>query len=175
MGNTAGKLDHLQPALDIALRIGHHLAMLAGQQFGQFLHVAFDKTLELEHHAGAALRIGGGPGGLRGLSLHHGQVQHGGIAQHHLGLNGASRGVEHRRLAQRARGRGAGDQMVDETHEPLRNSVVSGRLRAISDADKRQFREYGLQLCSLPTGATIRPSLPLPATASWPARRRPAG
>ena len=46
------------------LRIGNGLAMLARQQCGQRVHVAIDQFDEFHQHAGAALRIGRGPGGL---------------------------------------------------------------------------------------------------------------
>ena len=37
------------------------------EQLGQLVHIGFDQLLELEHDPGAALRVGRGPGRLRGL------------------------------------------------------------------------------------------------------------
>ena len=54
----------------------------------------FDQRLEVEHHPGAALRVGRGPVGLRLLGRGDGEVEQGGIAQCHAGLNLAGGGVE---------------------------------------------------------------------------------
>jgi hypothetical protein len=45
MRDAAGELDHLEPALDVALGVGHDLAVLARQQFGELVHVRFDQRL----------------------------------------------------------------------------------------------------------------------------------
>ena len=39
--------------------------MFGTEHAGQFIHAGFDQFLEPEHHPGAALRVGGGPGRLR--------------------------------------------------------------------------------------------------------------
>ena len=64
--DAAGEFDHFEPALDVALGVGDDLAVLARQQLGELVHVRFDQLLELEHDPGAALRVGRGPGRLRG-------------------------------------------------------------------------------------------------------------
>ncbi|MNJ25379.1 hypothetical protein D3C77_198230 [compost metagenome] len=92
--DAAGELDHFQTALDVALGVGDDLAVFAGQQFGQFVHVRLDQALELEHDAGAALRVGRGPaleGGLGGLDC---AVQFRRRRQLDAGLNLAGVGVE---------------------------------------------------------------------------------
>ncbi len=58
MRDATGELDHLQTALDVAFGIRKDLAVLAGQQLGQLVHIGLDQTLELEHDAGTALGIG---------------------------------------------------------------------------------------------------------------------
>ncbi len=65
--HAAGELDHVQPALHIAARIGDHLAVFAAEQRGEVFHVRFDQPFEFEHDAGALLRIGGRPTRLRFL------------------------------------------------------------------------------------------------------------
>ena len=95
MGDAAGELDHLKPALDVAPGVGDDLAMLAGQQFGQVVHVRFDQALELEHHAGAALRIGRGPALERRLGGLDRAVDLAGRGQLDAGLNLARVGIEH--------------------------------------------------------------------------------
>jgi hypothetical protein len=61
MRDAAGELDHLEAALDIALRVRHDLAVLGREHVGQLVHVLFDERLEVEHHAGALLRVLRGP------------------------------------------------------------------------------------------------------------------
>src|SRR3546814_4537048 len=55
--DAAGELDHFQPALQVAARIRQHLAVLAGQQPRQHVHVALEQALELEQHPRAPLRV----------------------------------------------------------------------------------------------------------------------
>ncbi len=59
----------LEAALDVALGVGNRLAVLAGEQFGQRLHFLLDQIEEFHQHAHAPLRVGGGPGRLRGLGV----------------------------------------------------------------------------------------------------------
>jgi len=63
------ELDHFEAALDVALGVGNGLAVLARQEVGERVVVARGEFEELHHHARAALRVGGGPGGLRGLGV----------------------------------------------------------------------------------------------------------
>jgi hypothetical protein len=56
--DAAAEFDDLEPALDVALGVGDHLAMLGRQQVRELVHVRFDQRLEVEHHARAALRVG---------------------------------------------------------------------------------------------------------------------
>ncbi len=68
--------------------------MLAAQRLGELVHVAVEKIDELHHHAGAALRVGGGPGGLGGSGDFDSGGQLGCRRQRHLGLHFAGGGVE---------------------------------------------------------------------------------
>ena len=79
--------DDFQPALHVALGIGEGLAMLAAQRLGQLVHVAVQQAHEGHQHAGAALRVHGGPGGLCGGGHFDGLVQLLFRGQRHLGLN----------------------------------------------------------------------------------------
>jgi hypothetical protein len=65
--DSAAKFDDLEPSLNVALGVGNDLAMLGAERVRQLVHVRFDQFLELEHDAGAALRVGRGPGGLGGF------------------------------------------------------------------------------------------------------------
>ena len=67
--DAEAELDHLDAALDVALGVRNGLAVLAGEQLGERVHLPGDEIEELHHHAGAALRVGGGPGGLRRLGV----------------------------------------------------------------------------------------------------------
>ncbi|MNI48121.1 hypothetical protein D3C73_1026730 [compost metagenome] len=94
MRDAAGELDHFQTALDVALGVGDDLAVLAGQKLGQFVHVRLDQALELEHDAGAALRVGRGPAFECGLRRLNRAIQLRRRRQLDAGLNLAGVGVE---------------------------------------------------------------------------------
>ena len=66
-GCHSRKLGDLDAALDVALGVGHRLAVLAGEHVGELVHVAVDQRDEGGEHAGATLRIDGGPCRLGGL------------------------------------------------------------------------------------------------------------
>ena len=74
-------------ALDVALGVGDGLAVLAGQAVGELVVVAVGELQELHQHAGAALRVGGGPGRLRGLGVLDGGGHLGLGGQRHLGAH----------------------------------------------------------------------------------------
>ena len=120
MRDAAGELDDLEAALHVALGVCDHLAMLAGQQLGQFVHTRLDQPLELEHDAGATLRIAAGPaltGGLGGL---HRAIHLGFGGQLHAGLH--LTGVRIEDVAEPARGAGDAltvDEVVDVAHGRL--------------------------------------------------------
>ena len=65
-----------------------------GQHLGQLVHVLVQQLNELHEHAGAALRIGGGPFRLRGLGVFDGGIQFGVAGQRNLGLNFAGCRIE---------------------------------------------------------------------------------
>ena len=69
MRHAERELQHLDAALDVALGVGDRLAVLAGQDVGEFVVVFGDQFVEFHQDAGAALRIGRAPGGLRGLGV----------------------------------------------------------------------------------------------------------
>ena len=88
------ELDHLDAALDVALGVGHRLAVLEGQQLGQLVVVVVDQLDEAHHHPGAALRIPCGPVllGLDGRC--HRSVDVGLAGHRDFGLDLAGAGVE---------------------------------------------------------------------------------
>src|SRR5690606_25986511 len=115
------KLDHFEAALDVALGVGDHLAVFAGEKLGERLHVGFDEALELEHHAGAALRVRAGPGGERFCGGLNGEIDVAGRGEADLGLDVAGVGVEDVGLAARGHFGGfAADEAVYAPHEKLR-------------------------------------------------------
>jgi hypothetical protein len=88
--DAASKFDDLKPALDIAASIADGLAMLAREQVGELVIFLLDQLHELEHYAGATLRIGRRPGRLRGLRIldrgtHLGGGGEGDLADHLAG------------------------------------------------------------------------------------------
>ena len=122
MGHPAHEFDHVEPALDIALAVGHDLAVLARDEMREFVHVGFDQRLESEHDACAALWIDRRPArlGCRG-SLNR-KFEHGSIAERDFRLNGADIGIEHVAGASPRTSCASGDEMVDQAHHSLLNS-----------------------------------------------------
>ncbi len=78
---------------------------------------ALDQLQELEHDAGAALRIGGGPAGEGGLGIGDGLFDLGFPRQRDLGLHLAGIGIENvAETARRALDLLAADEMADLAH-----------------------------------------------------------
>ena len=67
MRDAARELDDLEAARHFTSRIGEHLAMLGGDEGGEFVGMLFDKVAKLEHHVRAGLRWRHGPFG-KGLA-----------------------------------------------------------------------------------------------------------
>ena len=101
MRNAAGEFDHLEAALDIALGVGNGLAVFARQHIRELVVVALRQFEELHHDAGAALRIGVGPLGLRRLGVLHRGANFGLRRQRHLGLDVAGHRFENVSAASR--------------------------------------------------------------------------
>ena len=80
---------------------------------GEFVHVLLDELAELEHHPGAALRVGGRPFGLRGLRRIDRLLEVGGGAEADVGLDLALVGVEHIALPLARSEAGTADEMID--------------------------------------------------------------
>jgi len=116
MGDAAAEFDDFQTALNVALRIRDHLAMFGAEQVRQFVHIGFDQRLEIEHNAGAALRVDGGPGGLRLLGGRDGKVEQRSVAQRDTGLNPAIIGIEHVAVARGLCIVGEGELVRNLTH-----------------------------------------------------------
>src|SRR3546814_6392426 len=55
MRRAAGELDHVEAALDVAMRVGDHLAVLRREQMREFLLMSLDHRLAIEQDARAAL------------------------------------------------------------------------------------------------------------------------
>ena len=128
--DTAGELDHLEPALNVAVGVCNDLAVLGGQQFGQLICVGLDQLLELEHHPRATLRVHGSPLGLGGGGGVDCLLQHACVGQIDLRLNFAGVRVVDVTLALAGtRHVGAVDEMLDLTHDRLSlRSVLAGWL-----------------------------------------------
>jgi hypothetical protein len=94
-------LDHLQPALHVALGVGKGLAVLGAQRLGQLVHVAVEQLHERHHHPRPALRVGRPPGGLGLRRDFHGTAELLGRGQRAFRLHLAGGGVEDIRKAAR--------------------------------------------------------------------------
>ena len=120
MRNAAGEFHHFEPALDVAARVGQRLAVLGREQLGEAVVFLLHQFEELEHHAGAPLRIGRRPGRLRGLRVGDGMLDLGMLGQRHLGLHLAGVGIEDVAEASGGPFDGlAADEMADLTHGSL--------------------------------------------------------
>ena len=117
MRNAADEFADFEAAHDIALGIFNGLAMLAGEQHRQLVHVAVQKFDELEENAGATLRVGGGPFRLRGLGAFYGGAQFGVACKRDSCLNFAGgRVVDIRCAAAGARHMLAVNEMTNFLH-----------------------------------------------------------
>ena len=85
MRDAAGEFHHFNAALDVALGVENGLAMLAGENLGELVVIALQQLQEFHQHAGAALGIGGGPGGLGGAGVLHRRAHLGLGSQRHPG------------------------------------------------------------------------------------------
>ena len=85
MRDAAGEFDNLDTALQVAQRIGNGLAVLHGDQRGQFLGMGAGEFEEAHHHAGPHLRVLRRPFGLRRLGVFDRGPQFGGRCQRHPG------------------------------------------------------------------------------------------
>src|SRR3546814_9072080 len=91
MRRAAGELDHVEAALDVAMRVGDHLAALRREQMREFLLMSLDHRLEIEQDARAALRIERCPRGLRGSRRGHCRLEIARTPQRHPCLKLADR------------------------------------------------------------------------------------
>ena len=120
VGNAAGKFDHFEAALNIAARIRYGLTVLGRQEFGELVVFLVHEFEKLEHHAGAALRISGGPGWLRGFGVGDRGLDLGFAGERDLGLHVTGIGIED--VAGAPGGsldRLAADEMANIAHESL--------------------------------------------------------
>ena len=125
--DAAGELDHLDAALDVALGVGDGLAVLAGEAVGQLVVVARHQLEELHQHAGAALRVGGGPGRLRGLGVLDGGATSALEASGTLARTAPSMRLED---VAEAAGRALDVLAADEMREFCRHGDVSSEYRS---------------------------------------------
>ena len=96
------------------LASGTVLPCSRARQLGELVVVALRQFEELHHHAGAALRVGGGPFRLRGLGVLDRGANLGLGGQRHLGLDLAGHRLENvGRPARRALDLLAADEMSD--------------------------------------------------------------
>jgi hypothetical protein len=117
MGNTAGKLDNIQAALNIAARIGEGLAVFARQQFRQVVELALRQFEEAEQNASAALRVGGGPSRLRCRGHGDRLLDLGALSESNFGLRLSGIGIEHvGAAAGLASNRPSANEMADLPH-----------------------------------------------------------
>ena len=95
MRRTDAEFDDLKTPLHVSFGVRDGLAMFTAQRLGQLVHVAVYQAHHFHHHAGAFLRVSGGPGGLGGGGAVHGSVKLGLRGKRNLGLHLARCWVEH--------------------------------------------------------------------------------
>ena len=123
--NAAGELHHLEPALDVALGVDKGLAVLGGEQPREIVVFRLHQLQELEHHAGAALRVGCGPGRLGGGGVGDGLLDLGLAGERDLGLHLAGVRIEHvAGPPGRALDGLAADEMADIAHDFLLRTLI---------------------------------------------------
>jgi len=114
---ATGEFDDFQAALYVPLRIRNDLAMFRRQQLGERVYVALDQAFEVEHHAGASLRVDLGPADLSRQCGLHRLVDLGRCRQLNPRLCLAGIGVEYVAVATRGSGeRRAIDVVKDLSH-----------------------------------------------------------
>ena len=116
MRNAAAEFDDFKPPLYIALGVGNDLAMLAGKQVRQLIHVCFDQSFEIEHDACAPLRVGCGPGRLCCKCGLHRAFKNGCISQGDLRLHSSIVGIEDIAEALRCSSGTTGNKMINLAH-----------------------------------------------------------
>jgi len=117
MRDAAGELDNLQPALNVALGVGDHLAVFGRQEMRDLVHVLLDQRLERKHDAGAALRIRGGPSRERFRGGLHGCIDGFGGRERDLRLHRARVGIKNLAFACAVIEGFRLDEMGDRAHE----------------------------------------------------------
>src|SRR5579885_3034561 len=141
MGNAAGELDHLDAALNVAARVGNDLAVLGGQQPCATVEIPLDQLEKLEHHARAPLRVGRGPGRLRGFGIGDRALDLRAVGERDLGLHLSGIGVEDVAEApRRALDLLAADEMTDLAHGWLSSNLDAARRRPPADRRPRPSR-----------------------------------
>ena len=117
MRNAAGELDHFEAALDIAFGVGEGLAVLGGEKPRQLVEFLLHEIEELEQHARAPLRIGGGPGRLGGFGNRDRVLDFRVLSERDLGLHLAGIRIEDVAEASRCSLHlFAADEVADLTH-----------------------------------------------------------
>ena len=128
--DAAGELDHLEPALNVALGIGEGLAVLGGEQPREAVELLLHQLEELEQHPRAPLRVGRGPGRLRRVGVGDRMLHLSFAGEGHLRLHLAGIGIEHVAAAAGcARDGLAADEMADLAHGCLRR--IRARLEGL--------------------------------------------
>src|SRR6266705_381285 len=95
MRDSAGELHHFQAALDRALGVRKHLAVLGGDGERQLVQVALDQLLEAEHHARARDRGSLRPAGEGLLCIGYGALGLRLRGERHLARKCPGGGIEH--------------------------------------------------------------------------------
>ena len=120
LGRVAGVFHVLDAALQLAVGIGQHLAVLGGDHRSDLVGVFFEQHFELAHHAGALQRRCVAPGREGGFGRGNGGFHRGLARQGHAGGRLAGGGVEHR-----LRAFGVGDELaVDQMADGLGHVVI---------------------------------------------------
>jgi hypothetical protein len=107
--------------------------MFAGEQLGEAIVFLLHEFQELEHHAGAALRVGRCPGRLRSFRVGDSVLDFGMLGERNLGLHFAGIGIEHVAKPPGSPFDGlAADEMADLTHGSNSSGFLKGLPRDLT-------------------------------------------
>src|SRR6185369_8170387 len=129
--DAASEFHHLDPALDLAARVGEHFAVLMRDRGGEGRLIPLDQIFELEQHARALRRRRFAPGrpcGLRGSDC---AADLRAVRQRDVRDRTAGGRVEHRRAARAAVFGSARDPVTDQNGSGGRVPLVRGGTRSL--------------------------------------------
>jgi len=131
-----GELHHLHAALNLALRVGQHFAVLGRDHGGELVGPLLQDAQEGIQNAGPAQRRGPHPHGRRRHGCLDGRADVAARCERNApGLRTRCRVEDRREAIARSRELGATDEMTDDLGHPDTSSLLSALVGAISGID----------------------------------------